>query len=516
MGNLSKKAKAEVEVKLENPIVLQGDIVRGTINIQPKNGSDITSLQNPKINFSILQEQSWQSYIFSQEDKSTKSGVSNNSFYSNQTMNCSQYKNKNFSDGITIPVQYNIPYDITPSLEWPSARYEFAYIRNYLNVTIAELSFSSKILLVILKRPCQLQSPLKVSVFEERKKLLVFGSGKIMVEGSYPKSSFPILGNIPLTVKVDASKSDVLIKAVTVKLKRKLEFFSNNKIKSKRTILQNMYEEKKDVCSKCEDILFNIPFKDGVDIQYNFKSSPLGENAELCCLIPNVTTNTMNVSYYIKIIADPDYLLSKKIELKMMVDFYSKDQNQLNTTVYDNFGNQVNKINSGELDINYMEPYLNYQNDNNNNNINNSRINDHRMSHSVYNHNNSLNIQNNYNNDYNNNYNNNNLNRINSLNQNNYSQNQYFDNSSIYAPAPAPVPVPNYPEYQNNINNNYQNDNLNINNIQNEQNSMRLPEPPNQNNEEEDELPTLDEIEAHSKNNQQQEKEISNNYYPSF
>ncbi len=515
MGNLSKKAKAEVEVKLENPIVLQGDIVRGTINIQPKNGSDITSLQNPKINFAILQEQSWQSYIFSQEDKSTKSGVSNNSFYSNQTMNCSQYKNKNFSDGITIPFQYNIPYDITPSLEWPSARYEFAYIRNYLNVTIAELSFSSKILLVILKRPCQLQSPLKVSVFEERKKLLVFGSGKIMVEGSYPKSSFPILGNIPLTVKVDASKSDVLIKAVTVKLKRKLEFFSNNKIKSKRTILQNMYEEKKDVCSKCEDILFNIPFKDGVDIQYNFKSSPLGENAELCCLIPNVTTNTMNVSYYIKIIADPDYLLSKKIELKMMVDFYSKDQNQLNTTVYDNFGNQVNKINSGELDINYMEPYLNYQNDNNN--INNSRINDHRMSHSVYNHNNSLNIQNNYNNnDYNNNYNNNNLNRINSLNQNNYSQNQYFDNSSIYAPAPAPVPVPNYPEYQNNINNNYQNDNLNINNIQNEQNSMRLPEPPNQNNEEEDELPTLDEIEAHSKNNQQQEKEISNNYYPSF
>ena len=65
MGNLSKKAKAKVEVKLENPIVLQGDIVRGTINIQPKKGSDITNLQNPKINFAILQEQSWQSYIFS-------------------------------------------------------------------------------------------------------------------------------------------------------------------------------------------------------------------------------------------------------------------------------------------------------------------------------------------------------------------------------------------------------------------------------------------------------------------
>ena len=503
MGNLSKKAKATVDVILENPILLQGEVIKGLISITPKNGSDITTLSNPNINFAILQEQSWQSFIFSQEDKTTKNGMSNNSFYSNQTMNCSQYKDKNISEGITIPFQYNIPFDITPSLEWPSTRYEFAYIRNFLNVTIDELAFTKKILLIILKRPCLLQSPLRMSVSEERKKFLLFGSGKIVVEGLYPKSSFPILGTIPLTVKVDASKSDVLIKSVVVKLKRKLEFYSKDKLKSMRSILQDMYEEKKNVSSKSEDILFNIPFKDGPDIKYNTQSSALGENTEICCLIPNVQTSTIKVIYYIKITAEPDDLLAKKIELKMMVDFYSKDQDQLNSTVYDSFNNQVRKINSGEADINYLEPYLNNQNNYNFNP---------RMSHSVYSHSNSLNLQSNNNNNYND------LNRINSLNQNNYNQNQFNNNNYDNA---APPLIPGYQNNNNNIyqnnypnNSNYQNmnNNLNINNISNEQNSMNLPEPHNQNLEEEQaDLPTLEEIEKQNEFNTPQEQE-----YPSF
>ena len=91
------------------------------------------------------------------------------------------------------------------------------------------------------------------------------------------------------------------------------------------------------------------------------KSSPLGENTEICCLIPNVSTNTINAMYYIKIIAYPDDLLAKKIELKMNVDFYSKDENQSNKNIYDNFNSRVKKINSGDFDINYTEPYLQNQ-----------------------------------------------------------------------------------------------------------------------------------------------------------
>jgi hypothetical protein len=65
--------------------------------------------------------------------------------------------------------------------------------------------------------------------------------------------------------------------------------------------------------------------------------------------------------YYIKIIAYPDDLLAKKIELKMNVDFYSKDENQSNKNIYDNFNSRVKKINSGDFDINYTEPYLQNQ-----------------------------------------------------------------------------------------------------------------------------------------------------------
>ena len=174
MGNLSKKAKAKVEVSLGSNIILPGEIVNGKINIQPKKNSDVTHLQNPKIEIGIYQEQNWQSFIFSEEDKKARSGESNTNIYSNQTLNCSEFKDKNFLEGITIPFQYKVPEDITPSFEWPYTKLEFASIRNFLTVNIPELSFKTQILLIILKKPNPYESPLKLSVTEERKKLLFF------------------------------------------------------------------------------------------------------------------------------------------------------------------------------------------------------------------------------------------------------------------------------------------------------------------------------------------------------
>ena len=496
MGNLNKNAKAIVKVSLESTVLLPGDFVYGKIIIKPNKNKDITKLQNPRIEISLFQEQNWQSYIFSEEEKSSRNGEFYNNFFSNKTLNCLEYKDKNFSEGITIPFQYQIPNDITPSFEWPHTRYEFAYIRNFLIVNIPELSYKTEILLLILKKPILLESPLKVIKIEERKKLLFFGNGSILIEGSYPTSSFPILGNIPLTVKVDASNSDVLIKEVTVKLKRKLQFYSKDNPKSTRDILQNMYEEKKKVCSKNEDILFNIPFKDSNEIEYSMNCSPLGENTEVCCLIPNVSTNTINVFYYIKIIADPDDLLAKKIELKMMVDFYSKEE-RINRSIYDNFNNQIKKINSGAQDINYMEPYLQHQK---NDNIAK------RMSLNVINYQHTLNTNNEFgsfnNQIQNQNYENNNYNSI--QNPNNY--------------GPAPNYLINNQNMDNQINNNYQNyQNIYNNNYNNNQNPVQFPEPPKENLEEESDLPSLEEIEEQHKNNKEKEEKANiNNAYPSF
>lgn len=502
MGNLSKKAKAKVSVNLDNTIILPGEVLNGKINIQPNNNSNITKLQNPKIEMAIFQEQNWQSFIFSQEDKTTRNGESNTNLYSNQTLNCSKFKDKMISEEITIPFQYKVPEDITPSLEWSHTRYEFASIRNFLIINIPELKYKNKILLIILKKPNYIESPLKVTAIEERKKLLLFGVGSIKVEASYPTNSFPILGNIPLKVSIDASKSDVVIKEVTVKLKRKLQFYGKNNLKSTRSFLQNMYEEKKKVCSKSEDLLFNIPFKDSNEIEYYLKSSPLGENTEICCLIPNVSTNTINVIYYIKIIADPDDLLAKKIELKLNVDFYSRDESHKNSNIFDNYNDTIKKINSGQLEINYMEPYLQYQTYNNNNN------NDKRLSQFVYNHQYSLYSQNEFNSIpyqmQNQNYsiNNNNNNYISNPSPPNIDE---FQNNNNYYPN-----LQNMNTNLNNINNNYQN-NLNINDNNNSHNITQFPPPPKEDIEQDFDLPTLEEIEEVKKHKEEKEKKIIEN-----
>ena len=271
-----------------------------------------------------------------------------------------------------------------------------------------------------------------------------------------------------------------------------------------------MYEETKSLCNKSEDLLFNIPFKDSNKIEYYMKSSPLGENTEICCLIPNVSTNTINVIYYIKVIAVPDDILAKNIELKMSVDFHSKDENQINRNIYDNFNNKIQKINSGEININNMEPYLQYQFNNND---------DKRLSLSVYNHQYSLNTQSAFNLNpnpiQNQNYNQNNYNP--NIFQNNYiprSQNlEGYQNNNNFEP--------NYQNMNNNMNkinqniNNNLNNNINFQNENNNQNSIQLPSVPEYNQNEGPDLPTLHEIEEQNNENKKDEQ-LMNNAYPTI
>ena len=69
MGSFQKEAKAKINVILDTIIFLPGDNITGKINILPKNKNDNTILKHQGITFSILQQQSWQTLIFSEEQK---------------------------------------------------------------------------------------------------------------------------------------------------------------------------------------------------------------------------------------------------------------------------------------------------------------------------------------------------------------------------------------------------------------------------------------------------------------
>ena len=374
MGNFQKEAIAKVEVILDTIIFLPGENITGRINIFPKDKRHSHKLSNPQITFSILQQQNWQCFIFSENQNSSSNGEKEVNCFCERTKNFSEYKDRNISEGLQIPFLYIIPEDITPSLEWPLKKFEFAYIRNFFCVKIPELNYEKQILIIIQKPPNKLQSPLLVKAEEDRKKYLIFGGGRIKVEGSYPTSSYPALGTIPVTVSVDASQSDVKIKNVTVKLKRKLEFYYKNSEDAKKKYLQLMYYETKKVNEIKEKIIFNIPFKDGNDIEYE-NSTTLGDKVnEICCLLPNVETDTIKVSYYIKIIAVLDGLLVKNIKLKMTVDFHSKDEKKKNENAFDFFSERVTLINCGDIKLNNDDPYLNYNNNTNLNDLNNNCV----------------------------------------------------------------------------------------------------------------------------------------------
>ena len=482
MGSSQKEAKAKINVILDTIIFLPGDNITGKINILPKNKNDNTILKHQGITFSILQQQSWQTLIFSEEQKKTSSnGQKDINCFCEKTQIYSELKEKNINEGITIPFLYIIPKDIIPSLEWPHSKSEFAYIRNFFCVKIPELDYETQIFIIIQKLPTKLPIPLKLKKEEEIRKYIFFSGGRIKVESSYPKSSYPILGKIPLTVSVDSSQSDNKIKEVNIKLKRKLEFFYKNSKKSKKKYLQVMYYESKKVNGIKENIEFNIPFKDGKDIEYYKENSMVNTDSEICCLIPNVNTDTIKVIYYIKISAIVEGLFNKNISLKMIVDFQSKDDKKKNKIVYDYFQERVTLINDGRIKINKDEPYLNYNNNFEFNNMNNNQ----NIANNIINKNNNINNDNfnlinsnnnidNFNNIKNNNNINNNAYNINNNNVNN--NNNKFDFN-----------------YINMVNDNF----FNNNKIEIEKS---LPYPPEEENKDNNDLPSFEEIEKFNYN----------------
>ena len=478
MGNGQKEAKAEVNVILDTIIYLPGENITGKIKILPRSQNNSKILCNLNVTYSIIQQQNWQNYMFSENDNTFSGDQSDENCVSEKTNNYNELLKNNYFSGIEIPFSYPISNDITPSLEWPFSKFEFAYIRNFFRVHIPDLDYTNQIFIIIQKSPSCLSYPLKLIKEEDSKKYLILKGGKIKVESSYPQYSYPILGKIPLSVSVDASQSETRVKEITVKLKRKIEFKYKNSEKINKNIIQNMYYETKKVNSKKENLEFIINFKDGGDTEYYLSQSMFETNEEICCMLPNVTTKIINLYYYIKIIANIDGILNKNIKLKMLVDFHSKDESKLNNKVYDNFGKTIVKIKEGQIPNIHEEPYINFFDFNSSFNKNQVFLGNPLKQLLNNNKNNSnMNINNNINNNFNMNINNN-INNNSNMNIN------------------------------NNINNN-SNMNLNINNEMNVQKD--LPPPP----EDDVDLPSLTEIEQSEKNRY---KENNNNdlQYPQF
>ena len=496
MGNEQKDSKAIIDVILDNSVYLPGENISGKIEILFKEQIEANKLQNPKIEFSILQHKYWESSFSSRSDKLSLKSESNNCFHE-ITKDFTRNDDKNIFPGIKISFIFMIPNDILPSLEWPNKKSEFAFIRNYFYVQIPELNIEKQVLIIIQKNPDKVQRILKVANEEDKKKYAGKNGGITRVEASYPQYSYPALGNIPLTVLVNSSGSDTKIKEVIVKLKRLLEFKSKNSEKVDKRILQVMYSETRKIKEKTENILFNIPFKDGKEIDFCFSKSMYRTKDEISCILPNVNTNIIKVSYYIKIIAIQSGLFNKNIELKLNVDFHSKGENNLNEKVFDNFGKTIVKINNGkipldkegiyssikfdnnDIDLNKNAVFLkktknkiflkrsitpdSYENNRNNmkfNNLNNNNINmNFNMNNNMQNNFNAPNSMNNMNNMNMNNMNLNNMN-INNMNNLNINMNNISNMNNI-------TNMNNFNMNINNINNMNNIGNMNINNINN-------------------------------------------------
>ena len=495
MGNEQKDSKAIINVILDNSVYLPGENISGNIEILFKEQIETNKLQNPKIEFSILQHKYWESSFSSQNDKLLLKSELNNCFYE-ISKDFTKKDDKNIFSGFKFKFIFMIPKDILPSLEWPNKKGEFAFIRNYFYVQIPELSIEKQVLIIIQKYPDKVQRILKVANEEDKKKYPGKNGGITRVEASYPQYSYPALGNIPLTVLVNSSGSDTKIKEVIIKLKRLLEFKSKNSEKVDKRILQVMYSETRKIKEKTENILFNIPFKDGKEIDFCFSKSMYRTKDEISCILPNVNTNIIKVSYYIKIIAIPSGLFNKNIELKLNVDFHSKGENNLNEKVFDNFGKTIVKINNGKIPLDKEGIYSSIKFDNNNdidlnknavffkktknkiflkrsitpdsyeNNRNNMKFNNLN--------NNNINMNFNMNNNMQNNFNApNSMNNMNNMNMNNMNLN----NMNINNMNNLNINMNNISNMNNitNMNNfNMNNFNMNINNINNMNNMNNI------------------------------------------
>ena len=459
MGNKQEKSKVVFNISLDNSVYLPGENITGKVEIIFKEQLEVDQFPNPKMTFSIIQHRHWECTFSSEDDKSIFEGELNKNYFLERANSFTHAKDENKFQGIKYSFIYTIPNDIIPSLEFPHEKYEFAYIRNYFCVKIPELDSEKQILIIIQKYPDKVQRLLKIAKEEDTKKSFTKKGGIIRIEASYPKYSFPILSNMPVSVFVKASNGDVKVKEVNINLKRLVEYKNKNSDKIYKRIKQTMFSETRKIKDNEENLLFQIPFKDGKDVNYYFSKTMYGTKDEICCILPNVETNIINVSYYIKIVAIPNAWFNKNIDLKLNVDFHSKGEKNLNDEVFNNFRQTVVKINSGKLPIGNEGPFLNYISDIHLNEadfnknvvfIKKSSNNLDNMKNININKNNIININNiNANNNFGNMNNMNNLNMNNMNNMNNNNMNNLNMNN------------------MNNISNMNKVNNLNMNNINN-------------------------------------------------
>jgi len=131
-----------------------------------------------------------------------------------------------------------------------------------------------------------------------------------------------------------------------------------------------MYRETIKINENKKTLLFKIPFKDGKEIDFCFSKSMYKSKDEVSCILPNVKTDIIKVSYYIKIIVVLHGLLNKNIPLKLGIDFQSKGEDNANEDLFDNFGDTVVKINKGKIPIENDWVYMKYNPNMENNDIN--------------------------------------------------------------------------------------------------------------------------------------------------
>ena len=204
MGNKHENSKAIVDVTLDNSVYLPGENITGKVEILFKEQSTADQFPNPKLVFSIFQHKHWESVFSSEDDKKVYEGELNKNYFLESSDNFSSVEDNNKFKGLKKSFIYTIPNDILPSLEFPHEKSVFAFMRTYFCVQIPELGAEKQILIIIQKSPDKTNRILKIVEEGDYK-----NGGKIRVEASYPKYSFPILSIIPVQVYIHALKSEV-------------------------------------------------------------------------------------------------------------------------------------------------------------------------------------------------------------------------------------------------------------------------------------------------------------------
>ena len=366
MGNKPAESKALIDFSLEETIYKPGDTIKGKIEILFNDQNIVDKFTNPQIKCFIIQSRVWHISIYTEDNRTNINGSTT---ITPLIDNHSEEEEENKFEGIKKAFTFKIPDNITPSLEWPNKKNEFAFIRNYFCVQVPELKIQKEILILIQKLPDLSKRLLKVAKEEAIKKAFK-KDGKIRVEASYPQYSYPALSTIPLTVAINAIDNEVVLKEVTVSLKRLLEFNYKKSNKVDKKVLQFMYRETIKINENKKNLLFKIPFKDGKEIDFCFSKSMYKSKDEVSCILPNVKTDIIKVSYYIKIIVVLHGLLNKNIPLKLGIDFQSKGEDNANEDLFDNFGDTVVKINKGKIPIENDWVYMKYNPNMENNDIN--------------------------------------------------------------------------------------------------------------------------------------------------